>query len=380
MIRSPRIVPAVLAAVIVSLLASATWTVLDRRSGTQDVVEPGTNTALAELEAFVETARGLRFLEPVDVEVVGDAAFRRLLSVGEPIDEFDEAVEEGVLRALGLFDGADDLGAVAELDPDTVAGFYDTGTKDLVVRGPRLTPFVRQVVVHELTHALDDQHFGLDRDFADEESALAFEALVEGNAVLVESRYLASLSPAERQAAADEEEATFGAGDGGPLPKVVVELAAFPYRDGRNLVEALLAAGGQRRLDAAFRRPPTTSAEVLHPDRFLGGRPVAAAPPVAADGRVVDEGPLGELVLRVVLAQSLPEDQAARAADGWAGDRYVAWRAGRRTCVRAAFVLDTPAEAAELGSALRRWAGRHPGASADGPLPATATVVLTRCA
>jgi hypothetical protein len=48
--------------------------------------------------------------------------------------------------------------------------------------------------------------------------------------------------------------------------------------------------------------------------------------------------------------------------------------------VRAAFVLDNPSEAAELGSALRRWAGQHPGASADGPLPGTATVLLTRCA
>ncbi len=199
-----------------------------------------------------------------------------------------------------------------------MAGFYDTETKELVVRGPHLTPFVRQVLVHELTHALDDQHFDLDPDFLDDEAALAFEALVEGDAVVVESRYLASLPEAERQAAAAEEEATFG-GAGGRIPDIEAELGAFPYRDGPRLVAALLAAGGPGRLDAAFRSPPVSSAEVLHPERFLDGPGRATVPPVAAEGRVVDDGVLGEVVLRLVLAGSVPRDQAAKAAAGWAG-------------------------------------------------------------
>jgi hypothetical protein len=169
----------------------------------------------------------------------------------------------------------------------------------------------------------------------------------------------------------------FGAGAGGDVPAIVAELGAFPYRDGPRLVAALLAAGGPGRLDAAFRAPPLSSAEVLHPERFLDGPGRAGVPPVPADGRVVDEGVLGELILRVVLASSLPRDRAAGAAAGWAGDRYVAWTAGARTCLRATVVMDNAAEASELAAGLRRWATDHAGATVDTRPPA---VTFTRCA
>jgi hypothetical protein len=379
--RPPRIVPAALALLIAGLLAAALVVVADRRGGAATGLDERAAAVVAELQAFVESARGLRFKDPVDVEVVDDAAFRRLLTGGEPAEEPDAGATAGVLRALGLLGGGEDLGPSAEIDADLVAGFYDTETRELVVRGTRLTPFVRQVLVHELTHALDDQHFGLDRDLPDGEAALAFAALAEGDAIVVEARYLASLPAAERQEAADEEQATFGVeGLGGDVPDVLVELADFPYRDGPELVTALLGAGGRARLDAAFRAPPTTSAEVLHPERFLAGRGRAPVPTVAADGRVVDSGPLGELVLQRVLAGSVPEDRAARAAAGWAGDRYVAWAVGRRTCVRAVVVLDSPAEAAELAAALRPWVADQAGAVVVPPASGAASVTLTRCA
>jgi len=372
-ISRSRTVPAVLAVLIAGLLGTGGWAVTDRRSDGGRVLDPSAAAVVADLKAFVELARGLRFLEPVDVAVLTDAAFRRALSGADPLEEPEGEVEAGVLRALGLIGPDDDLGPAGELDAGTVAGFYDTETKELVVRGPELTPFVRQVLVHELTHALDDQHFDLDPDLADEEAALAFEALVEGNAVAVELRYLESRAPAERREARAEEEATFGGGDGGGIPDALLDLAEFPYARGPDLVAAILASGGQARLDAAFRTPPTTSAEVLHPERFLSGRGRARVPAVAAGGRIVDDGVLGELVLRLILAQSRPVAQAVRAAEGWAGDRYVAWAAGSRTCVRATVVVDSDVDVAELAGALRQWAG----ATVDtGPR----AVTFSRCA
>ena len=374
-----RSVPAVLAVVIVGVLLAGVQGAVTVRRERAERLDPSMLAVIEELKAFVESARGLRFLEPVDVAVLDADAFRRSLAGGEPTAESDADVAVGVLRALGLLEGPGDLGPAGELDADTVAGFYDTETRELVVRGDRLTPFVRQVLVHELTHALDDQHFDLEPDFADEEAALAFEALVEGNAVVIESRYLASLPPDEREAARSEEDATFG-GVGAGVPDIVVELGSFPYRDGPRLVDALLRAGGQAGLDDAFRAPPTSSAEVLHPERFLDGRGRAGVGPVRADGRVVNEGVLGELILRLVLADSLSPERASRAAAGWAGDRYVAWVSGARTCVRATVVLDSPAEANELAAGLRQWAGDHAGATVDPVTPRTPSVTLTRCA
>jgi hypothetical protein len=371
-----RSVPAVLAVVIVGVLLAGVQGAVTVRRERAERLDPSTVEVIEELKAFVESARGLRFREPVDVAVLDPDAFRRSLAGGgEPTEESDAEVALGVLRALGLLEGPDDLGTAGELDPDTVAGFYDTETRELVVRGDRLTPFVRQVLVHELTHALDDQHFDLEPQFADDEAALAFEALVEGNAVVVESRYLASLPADEREAARSEENATFG-GAGAGVPDIVVELGSFPYRDGPRLVDALLQAGGQARVDEAFRAPPTSSAEVLHPERFLDRPGRAGVGPVRADGRVVDQGVLGELILRLVLAESMSPERASRAAAGWAGDRYVAWVSGPRTCVRATVVLDSPAEANELAAGLRQWAG----ATVDPVAPRAPSVTVTRCA
>jgi hypothetical protein len=370
----------VLAVVIVGLLLAGVQGAVTVRGDRAVSLDSSTVAVIEELKAFVESARGLRFLEPVDVTVLEDDAFRRSLSGGQPTEEPDAEVAVGVLRALGLLEGPEDLGPPGELDADTVAGFYDTETRELVVRGERLTPFVRQVLVHELTHALDDQHFDLEPDFADEEAALAFEALVEGNAVVVESRYLASLSPDEREAARSEEDATFGGRGGAGVPGILIELGSFPYRDGPRLVDALLRAGGQARLDDAFRAPPMSSAEVLHPERFLDGPGRAGVAPVRADGRVVDEGVLGELILRLVLADSMTPEAASRAAAGWVGDRYVAWVSGPRTCVRATVVLDSGADATELAAGLRRWAGDHAGATVEPVVPRPPSVTVTRCA
>lgn len=380
--RSPRLVPAVLAVSVAALLVAGGATVAVRRdSGPRPrpaAADEGMVSVVAQLEGFVESARGLRFLAPVDVSVLADADFRRAFSAGAPAEQGDLDVQAGVLRVFGLLDPGDDLGRASSVDPATVAGYYDTETRQLVVRGTRATPFVRQVLVHELTHALDDQHFGLDRNLSDPEAALAYQALVEGDAVVVEDRYLATLPPGEQRQADAEAEATFGATTGG-IPGVLVELADFPYRDGPALVTAILAAGGRARLDEAFRSPPASSAAVLHPAGFLSGRgrPLPVSTP--AGGRVIDEGPLGELVLRFLLSASVPEDQAAAAAEGWAGDRYVAWRTGRRTCVRATVVMESPAEAAELLSAFRRWAAGHPGATVTSPA-ASSEVTLLRCA
>jgi hypothetical protein len=374
----------VLAVLITALVAVGAGTVAVRsgEAGPPARAADATMTeVIAELRRFVESARGLPFRGPVNVSVLADADFRRTFLAGEPAEEPDLQVQEGVLRAFGLLDADDDLARASSVDPGTVAGFYDSETKELVVRGTRATPFVRQVLVHELTHALDDQHFGLDRFIVDAEAALAYEALVEGSAVAVENRYLESLPAAERRDADAEAEGTFGGmgADSRPIPGVLLELADFPYRDGAALVAALLKAGGQARLDDAYRSPPLTSADVLHPGRFLAGsrRPVAVS--VAPGGRVVDGGSLGELVLRFLLSASMPAREAASAAEGWAGDQYVAWRSGRETCVRARVVMESAAEASELLAGLRRWAAGHPGATVT-PAAGSSGVSLLRCA
>ncbi len=336
---------------------------------------------LPELQSFVERERGLRFRHPVDVELQTDddfsAAIDRLRARTRGTGPGPDVLV-GLFRALGLVEGRFDPSLLERDVDDRILGYYDTDGGRLLVRGDQPTPAIRRVLVHELTHALDDQHFRLDRrdiERRDDEAPIAYAALVEGDALRVESRYVQSLSPDEqRQAELGVEPATRATGD---VPRVFEILLTFPYVSGRSFVEAVAAAAGTPGVDAAFAAPPATTEAILHPDRYLAGDPSETVRNPDADGEVVDRGVLGELLLRLVLQSTLDRDAAVRAAEGWRGDRYTAWSDAGRVCVRDRMVMDTPADRAEMVAALQRWAQSRPGAALDDP--GTGPITFTRC-
>lgn len=387
---SPR--PAVRVALAVAigavLVGDGITLVAKERSSSAGVapIPPGSPLAraLPRLEAFVEQTRGLRFKRRVPVELLaGDAFTERLRTLDEPGEEAEASADaesfEAFLRVLGLVTDDVDLAAVAaSIEDKAILGFYDPIEAALYVRGTALGPFEELIVVHELTHALEDQHFGLDRRRLDErsdESSDSFLALVEGSAVVVEQRFLESLPPEQRRVAEAGEEAA--AQLSADLPEAIDALFGYPYREGPAFVDRILAAGGPRRLDATLVEPPVTSEQVLHPERFLAGEGPKPVGRPRADGRVEDSGVLGERVLALVLAGAVGPSAGSRAAAGWGGDRYVVWSSDRRTCIRWNLVMDTPTDTAELVSALRAFTARHRGARVESTDP---VVTLQNCA
>ena len=331
--------------------------------------EAEVRAAVDEISAVVERERGLTFTEPVDVELAGEGEFQRRL-----LEDFDEEVEElreteVLLKAFGLVDPAIDLvAAMRTLLGAGVVGFYDPETDELVVRGTALTPYVRTTIAHELTHALDDQRFDLDRpeyDDADDEIGFGFSALVEGNARRVEAAYLAGLSEDEQLDAAAEELSLGGGLDLGDVPLVLVDLISAPYGLGHDFVDELIDDGGQAALDAAFAHPPDTSEQVIDPAAYLAGEGGIEVPVPSVAGEVVHEGVAGQFLIQVVLADALDEDRARAAAEGWGGDSVVAWRDGERPCATLAVVGDDPGETTELRSAFEDWAAER-GTAAGG--------------
>ncbi|MDP9387982.1 MAG: hypothetical protein M3Q48_08630, partial [Actinomycetota bacterium] len=324
-------------------------------------------SAVPALQAFVERERGLAFKAPVDVTALDDAAFEARLTESNEEDDKEVRDAEAVLEAMGLLDPEVDLlSTVKRFSAGAVVGFYDTETDELVVRGSEATASVRSTLVHELTHAVEDQHFDLHRPDLGDEAFLGFQALAEGSAVRVEERYRGTLSSDERRQAA-RDEAVRAAQVPSNLPEVVQIAFAFPYSFGPRLVAALVRAGGQARLDAAYARPPASTEQVLEPERYLRGDEPRQVPVPRADAPAFDDGEIGQLFLVLMLDAELDDDEATAAADGWGGDRYVAWKDGARTCVRANFVMDTPRDTARLTDALARWAAeRGPRASASG--------------
>ena len=310
---------------------------------------------LPELQAFVEEERNLAFTEPVDVEVLESEAYQQRTR-----EQFETELEENredleavaaQYQALGLLDPAVDI--VETLDSfysTATAGFYDSETKELVVQGSELNEDLRVTLVHELTHALDDQVFGLERPELEDrtdEAGFGFSALVEGNASRVDGAYVESLSPGEqveyfRQAS----EAAAGV-DFDAFPPVLLLEEQFVYGNGLEFVQALVDDDGNDAVDDAFDSPPLTSEAVLEPETYLEGEGAESVPPPAADGEVLEEGVGGQFLLELLVNGSLESGGVPE----WVGDRYVVWEDGGQTCVRIAYVGDLD----ELEDALASW-------------------------
>jgi hypothetical protein len=343
---------------------------------------PEVDAVVLQVEAFVTATRGLQFKRPVPVTQLEGQAFKDRLLADSEKSRHDIELSQRALRALDLLEPGVDLYATLQrFFGDAVVGFYDAEKGDLVVRGTgSFTPYARAVLAHELTHALDDQWFDIHRPELDDpgrgEESSAFSALVEGNAQRVEEAYLAQLGAADRRSAQQEEARAAQSADLRGVPAVVPELVSWPYGAGPTFVRALLRAGGERRVDAAFGSPPTTTAEIAEPARYLAGEhPVAVAQP-AADGPVLDRDLYGYETLVVTLEPVLGAAGAKRAADGWTGDSYVLWDAGGgRSCVRATFVARNATELAQLADGLQRWSTRS-GATV---VRAPGTVGFTSC-
>jgi hypothetical protein len=331
-------------------------------------------------EKFVEDHRGLKFKSPPKVTFLADSDFVAQLNKDNGIDPASYATESKVLHALALVDDHPDLAkAEQELEGSSVIGFYDPTSKQLYVRGVDARASVRQVLVHELTHALQDQWFSIDRNNpSDDESDLAFRTLVEGDAVRIQDQYVASLSAAEqRQVSADEAAGGVPPAD---VPGVLEELDGFPYVVGPRFTREVVSASGQARLDAAFKDPPVSTAQVIHSRLFLAGTQPAKVDPPAADGSVIDQGVLGEFGLDLILERltangEVTNGQSQTITAGWSGDRYVAWDQGSQSCVRDRFQMSSQTATAALIGALAKFAADHPGATVEGSGP----VVLTAC-
>ena len=310
-------------------------------------------------ERFVEQHRGHAFKAQVPVTLLDDAAFRqRLLAHGGDTGAINTTSKE--LKALHLIDKTVDLSqSAADLLGAGVSGFYDPKSKSLVVRGVSATPYVRQVLVHELTHALQDQYFGIDRpalDQADDEQSGAFQAVVEGDAVRIENEYHDAMTPAE-QNEADHEEQSQAGGIPSNVPQVLLALVTFPYIAGPPFVSALQQEGGTPAVDDAFVHPPVSTEQLLNVNAYLAGRAPKKVAVPHADGTAFDHGVNGEFGLILLFEQAGASAQEARGtADLWGGDEYVAWNRGSGACVRMAVLADSPDDQGTLDTALAAYA------------------------
>ena len=343
-------------------------------------LSPAQQNAVDEVKAQVSAIRGLPWKATLPVKVVSRAEVARrvkALNAEELAKHRDQrSVDESVLKLLQLIPrDLDYTKAVDDLLAGGVLGFYDDEAKALFVGGDgdgAPDAPTRSVLAHELTHALTDQHFdfgtrtkALDDANRTEESA-AFTALIEGDAELVRSMWEEkNLSPAERK-----EAAVAGSADGGAYdkaPPYLLDVLLFPYQDGVTFVRSRYRVGGFAEVDNAYRSPPTSTEQILHPDLYTPGQgwsPPALPDLAAATGcGKVDSGTLGELDMAELLARQIDTSGAHTAATGWDGDAYAVVRCGTALGLADRWQADNPADGGRLADALVRWSKGWSGSS-----------------
>ena len=229
----------------------------DDTSGVTSTVPTSIDVAglTEDIDALVTVAEGIRGLEfivdPVITIVSADELAERVrVQIDEDLQPDDLAVSQRLYEILGLLDGTIDLGqAYLDLYAEQVGGYYDNETGEMVIMGgSELSALSRSIVVHELVHALTDQHYGfasLSDDLWDNgeyERVSAISALAEGDATYYQLVYLETL-PTEEQIEAVTESLNVDTTVMDSLPTWFAEDLTFPYDSGFGFVDRLITDG-----------------------------------------------------------------------------------------------------------------------------------------
>jgi hypothetical protein len=294
---------------------------------------------------------------------------------------------EVVLKKLGLLPRDFDLQTfLVALLREQVAGYYDTKTKTVYLLDWLPPASQLTVMAHELTHALQDQNFGLDKWMekgtsektpteearADEEIA-ARHAVVEGQAMAVMIDYLlaptgnsVANSPTITQAI----QQGMMESDDSPVfsraPLFLKRVLLFPYREGLNFERELLVKGGKDKAFAGvFRSPPQNTRQVMEPATYLAGEklPEMPVPDIAKllgkDWEKYDVGSIGEFDVAVMAEIYSGADAAKKISPQWRGGWYYTLK--RKNGGELALVMATRwANAAAAGEFQTVYAGAIP--------------------
>jgi hypothetical protein len=242
-------------------------------------------------------------------------------------------------EAFGLLPKGFDLDSfMVELLTEQIAGLYDPKAHEFYVADWIPIADQRMVMAHELTHALEDQHFEIEAWVKaarpNDDAELARDAVLEGSAMAAMVEYLLQGSGRSLQDLPDIDPAMLiGDMSETPMlkkaPEFLKDTLIFPYLDGLTFSAAVLKPAGWSGLPAIFARPPASTQQILHPELYRSGKtPTPVTLPamdktLGADWSRLEDNIMGEFGWREVLKQFLGEPRAKALSAAWNGDRYM---------------------------------------------------------
>src|SRR3989442_13440092 len=238
------------------------------------------NAALiaATAEVLKETSeiRQLSILRPVQSSAQSRSEIERTLikNLDEDMTATQAHASELPPRTLGL--APDDFqyrALMIRLLTEQVAGYYDPKMQQFHLADWIDLDGQKPIMAHELTHALQDQHFNLSRfehwPKGDSDAELAAHALIEGDATLSMALYVAN-NPL-RALAFLRSLGTSGTASAelDKAPRALRETLLFPYQEGTNWTRSLYKNGGWDHVSKGFTELPQSTEQILHPEKYF---------------------------------------------------------------------------------------------------------------
>jgi len=241
-------------------------------------------------------------------------------------------------EAFGLIPKGFDLdNFMVDLLTEQIAGLYDPKAHEFYIADWIPLADQRMVMAHELTHALQDQYFEIQKwekaARPNDDAELARDAVLEGSAMAAMFDYILQGSGHSLRDLPEIDPAML-TGDLGSSPTLqkappfLKDVLVFPYFAGLSFSVAILKPAGWSSLPDVFAKPPASTQQILHPEIYREGRlPAAMTLPaidknLGADWTKLEENIMGEFGWKEILKQFLGEEKAKPLSVGWDGDRY----------------------------------------------------------
>lgn len=305
---------------------------------TQDIF-----ASIGHIEDGLSAITGLSFKHNVPYALITKDQLHRYLEqrLKETMKPEDAREEELVLKMLGLVPADFDLRqSTLDLLTEQAAAFYDYNQKKLfVLEGSGQSEEERIALIHELAHALADQHFNLAKYIHEgaksDDAATARQAVMEGQATWLMAAYVSrqgggkpevpetilEMMKKSIEGSAAEQYPVFS-----KAPLYIRESLVFPYANGLTFQDAVFRQLGREAFSEVFLRAPLSTGQILHPERYLahGGVVIPNPPQIddARDFRKLADGTLGEFDFRVLLSQYTTPDEGKALAAHLAGGCY----------------------------------------------------------
>jgi hypothetical protein len=245
-----------------------------------------------------------------------------------------------------------------EILTEQVEGLYDPKTQEFYIADWSPLEDQRMVMAHELTHALEDQHFQIEAwEHAarpNEDAELARDAVLEGSAMAAMMDYL-MLGTGRSIKDIPDFDPSMLMGDLGTTPALqkappfIKDSLMFPYMNGLTFSATILRPTGWSGLSRLFEKPPVSTQQILHPALYQSGKIPAnvSLPPLekllGPAWIKLDENVMGEFGWKEVLKQFLDNDRAKTLAAAWDGDWYALYeqKENKRLVLAARLHLDS---------------------------------------